>query len=580
MALDLKYTLKDEAFKLISGNKYAFSPEKFDFNVRDISVFCAKNDTAAFQLVLYADSDFVINTAGAPYFSQKGALPVIRIDSRGDFSVSSFIEDMHTDDDRLKKADALLSSPAFEVSSGEPRAVYFEADIPKDTKAGNYSLKIRLLESAMFESEREIAALSVNITVFDYTIPDVRDNKFHLDLWQHASNIARKAEVPLWSDDHFEVLERYAKSLGELGQKAVTLVVSEVPWAGQSCTYETNYRANLFEYSIVGVRKNADGRFSYDFGAMQRYIDICAKCGIDREISLYGLCGVWQTPDGNFAEIADGYPDKIKIRYYDETDGLYKYMTHGAEIDAYIAALEDYFIKTRQIDRVRIAADEPADTEAYRRSLFHLKQIAPRFKFKAAIDHPEFIAEFGEEISDFVPRIEFFCGEYQTLKKYMEQYPDKRFLYYVCCVPKIPNTFISSLLVESLYLGVFASYAGLDGFLRWNYTVWNDNPREDIRYGHYWRAGDTNFVYPQNNGAPLLSLRYKLLKRGIQLYELLEKLKETGDTDAASRAFDFVLRERDFAKFREHQTVDTLCSVDYADYADMKKFILERLSDR
>ena len=62
-----------------------------------------------------------------------------------------------------------------------------------------------------------------------------------------------------WSDAHFTVLENYAKSLGELGQKAVTLVVSDVPWAGQDCRDEYRMAANLFEYSIIPVTKTSAG---------------------------------------------------------------------------------------------------------------------------------------------------------------------------------------------------------------------------------------------------------------------------------------------------------------------------------
>ena len=57
----------------------------------------------------------------------------------------------------------------------------------------------------------------------------------------------------------------------------------------------------------------------------------------------------------------------------------YKYQQVPKEIDEYIKSLEAYFIKTNQIDKVRIAADEPADIEAYRKSLEHIKSVAPAF---------------------------------------------------------------------------------------------------------------------------------------------------------------------------------------------------------
>lgn len=46
-----------------------------------------------------------------------------------------------------------------------------------------------------------------------------------------------------------------------------------------------------------------------------------------------------------------------------------KYMRDSKAICDYVRALEQYFITTGQINRVRIAADEPGDIEKYRNSI-------------------------------------------------------------------------------------------------------------------------------------------------------------------------------------------------------------------
>ena len=76
---------------------------------------------------------------------------------------------------------------------------------------------------------------------------------------------------------------------------------------------------------------------------------------------------------------------------------------------------------------------------------------------------------------------------------------------------------------------------GFDGFLRWNYTVWPEDPRREIRFSRF-EAGDTNFVYPAYNGDVLLSLRYKNLRRGIMDFELARAVREKcGQRDLFSR---------------------------------------------
>ncbi len=569
--------VKPENYKLTTGNLWIFNPDSLEGVTGFISLHAAKNDSAAFQIVLSADEDFLLNTGNSAVFSQHGQLSVVRLEKNGNFDCTMHILDMHKDNDGLLRADALLSYPSLELKKGETRAVYCEIMVPRDTAEGVYPLRIRLLRSVMFGDEEICGEINISLEVLGYVMHDVRENKFHLDLWQHSCNIARKCETPLWSDAHFTALESYVKSLGELGQKAVTVIVSEAPWAGQSCFFEQQTEANLFEYSIVKTVRHPDGAYECDYTAMQRYIDLCAKYSIDREISVYGLCGVWQNPAGGFGKIAHDYPDAVRIRYYDEASGSYKYIRDAAGIDFYISSLDRYFTATRQSDKVRIAADEPGDIDAYRKTLGHLKKIAPSFKFKAAINHAEFVSVFRDEVYDFVPSFDSLCVKYPELSGYIKNMSNKRFLYYVCCGPSFPNTFLSNDLTESYYLGVLASYAGLNGFLRWNYTVWNDDPRSDIRYG-MWKAGDTNFVYPQKNGAPLLSLRYKALKRSIQLYELLEELRASGDFEALDDAYGYVLRERDITKCSGRGSVSELCSTEVNDYFGMKRFVIEKLA--
>lgn len=578
--MNVKFGLQTESYKLITANRWIFNPSTIDTFGTSRTVTTGRGDWAAFQVILWCDTEYALNVGDTAWFSQKGPLPVLRLHACADnaaLTPTLQIVDMHADDDCQLKADALLNCPTIELKKGETRAVWCEAEIPADTAPGTYTVTLTLYRGGMFDTEEKIAEGAVTLEVLDCVMPTPAEHRFHLDLWQHASNIARKHETPLWSDEHFAVLEQYVKSLGALGQKAVTLVVSEIPWSGQSCFFEERNVGNLFEYSIISTVKKTDGTFVYDYTKMQRYIDLCAKYGIDREISLYGLANIWCAPNDGFHKVAPDYPDGIRLRYLDETDGCYKYMDRAADIDAYIRSLEQYFLTTGQMDKVRLAADEPANVDAYRQSLGHLREIAPAFKCKAAINHAEFIPEFGEEVYDFVPSLQCLSKEYDKMCEYKRTMAGKRFLWYVCCGPAYPNTFLRSNLTESYFIGVLTSYAELDGFLRWNYTVWNDDPRADIRFGN-WPAGDTNFVYPAKNGTPLLTLRYKALKRGIQLYELLERLRDTGDEAALETAYNFVVRERDIRQYyaTPHALTD-MCSTDHADYAAMKRYLMEKL---
>jgi len=179
-------------------------------------------------------------------------------------------------------------------------------------------------------------------------------------------------------------------------------------------------------------------------------------------------------------------------------------------------------------------------------------------------------------VDDYVPSLGTLAQEYDIIREYQGSLEGKRFLLYVCCGPEYPNTFLRSRLTESYFIGILTSYVQLDGFLRWNYTVWNDDPRADIRYGN-WYAGDTNFVYPAANGAPLLTLRYKALKRGIQFYELLEQLREKNPA-ALEEAFALVVREKDVREYyKTWHSLEDMCSIDGEDYMSLKRYLLDKL---
>jgi hypothetical protein len=63
-----------------------------------------------------------------------------------------------------------------------------------------------------FSKEQKAGELEFSIEVSDVALPDPKEYNFYLNLWQHSSNISKKHEVPLWSDEHFAVLENYIKS--------------------------------------------------------------------------------------------------------------------------------------------------------------------------------------------------------------------------------------------------------------------------------------------------------------------------------------------------------------------------------
>src|SRR5699024_1920232 len=102
--------------------------------------------------------------------------------------------------------------------------------------------------------------------------------------------------------------------------------------------------------------------------------------------------------------------------------------------------------------------------------------------------------------------------------------------FYIYCGNSFPNQFTFSDPAEANFLGWYAMANGFDGFLRWAYNSWVEEPFKDSRF-RTWPAGDTYTVYPGGRS----SIRHERTREGIQDYEKIriikKKLEEEGKED-------------------------------------------------
>lgn len=566
-------SVENESFKLkINTADKTF--HNFRPRTRSIELTVCRNSFAAFQLFFQCDCRVCINLSDDPWFSEYRDAKILTVRHDGELKPILNHIGTHLSDDGFLYGDCLKSDQVADVEADVPAGVFVRFEIPKELAPGDYTGVFKIVANTLFDDEVPVDKIKYALHIKDIVLPDPKDFACSLDIWQHNCNIARKAGVPNWSDRHFKTIEQYLKTLADIGADTVTAVVAEIPWSGQRCFQNKETPANLFEYSMVRVCRNRDKTFSYDYSALDRYIELCFGYGIDKNIEIFGLLCNWASINDGFSNFT-ATPEAIRIRYR-MPDGSFRYMKKSADIKNYIKALYDHFLEKGWSDKVRIVADEPGDYKNLHKSIAMIKKLAPDFQYKAAFGSKAFFDEFKEEIKDFCLIITGLTAAAEDWKQIFQEDKKHNFTCYVCCLPERPNALLSSDLLETRYLAFLADYFRLEGFLYWGYTAWPSNPNQDIRYSSF-PAGDTNFVYPGGDMHPMLTLRYMALRRSIEDYELLTMLRNAGQRSLLEEIHPMILTNRQFDKFYDADKANLdfkeMSSAKHKDYEKMRSRI-------
>lgn len=348
-----------------------------------------------------------------------------------------------------------------------------EIKVPRDTPAGVYKCGM------------------MNVTVVDRVLPDPKEWQYYLDLWQHPWAIARYAKVAPFSNEHFDAMRPVYKLLASAGQKTITVPILDEPW---------DHQCRDAYHSLVE---------DPDFSLFDTYVNFCLACGLGPDISCYSLCP-WKL------KVSPGSPE------FEEYWGgfLVRFAAHLKE--------KGWF------EHTYMAMDEraPLQVKAVRE---FIDKYAPGLKVSMAgncrpSDFKDIRIDNYSQLLDYVT--DGFLAE--SRKRHEE---GLKTTLYTCCSPATPNTFVGSNPYEAFWLGVAPGVWGLDGYLRWAFCSWGENPVKDASFGN-WHAGDTFLAYPNGEA----SIRFLELRSGIIAAEKLRILREEGvvsPEDEAELAADF-----------------------------------------
>jgi hypothetical protein len=179
--------------------------------------------------------------------------------------------------------------------------------------------------------------------------------------------------------------------------------------------------------------------------------------------------------------------------------------------------------------------DERPDAQM-RGALATLAKHAPGLLVASAINHPSELTRNVDDISPIISHSGEFSGD--LLDERREA--GRKTTFYVCTSPPVPNTFTFSPPAESEWLALFAAGNGFDGFLRWAYHSWVENPLVSTDFTS-WPSGDCFMVYPGDRS----SIRFERLRDGIESFEKIRLLREVAKVspDGSMDELEKVLEE-------------------------------------
>ncbi|MEM5774848.1 MAG: DUF4091 domain-containing protein, partial [Anaerolineaceae bacterium] len=209
-----------------------------------------------------------------------------------------------------------------------------------------------------------------------------------------------------------------------------------------------------------------------------------------------------------------------RVRYRDEATGSDAWLTLEYDKPSYDAIwkpfLQDFVKHLREkklLGRVRIAMDERPEA-LMRPAMAVLRQYAPEIGLAlAGSNEPGLKNDIDDWCVYLEPSLDTAIARERRERGVVTTF-------YTCTGPEQPNTFTYSPPAEAAWLPIYAAARDYDGYLRWAYDSWTEDPLHDTKHVS-WQAGDAFLIYPGARS----SIRFERLREGIQEFEKIRILR-------------------------------------------------------
>ncbi len=385
----------------------------------------------------------------------------------------------------------------------------FTVKIPEDISAGKYVIPITFkCEAKDIEIKHEFT-----LNIIDAVLPK---QETYFTQWFHTDCIADYYDIPVFSEKHWELIEKFMRTGAENGLNLILTPIFTPP-------LDTAVGGERTTVQLTDVTVE-NGKYTFGFEKLGRWIDTAHRAGIENfEIAhLFTQWGGAHAP--KIIATVDGVEKKI---FGWETEALGEEYT--SFLKAYLPELSAY-LKSKGVAKNTFfhISDEP--------SIEHLEQYAG--------DRELVDTALGGEypIIDALSNYEFYSKgvlkkpipSNDHIKPFLENKVPDLWTYY-CCVQTqdVSNRLMAMPAYRNRIIGLQMYKFNIVGFLHWGYNFYNSryswfkiNPFLVTDAAGAFVSGDSFSVYPGKDG-PLMSTRLQVFNEAltdIRALKLLETL--------------------------------------------------------
>lgn len=375
-----------------------------------------------------------------------------------------------------------------EIPAHSSVPAWIDISIPKDTVPGCYRGALTITVDS---GDPASIVVECTLHVIDLVQPAPSDTGTLVELWQYPFAVAEYygvKETEYFTDTHFNYLSDSLTAYRETGGTAVTATIVEEAW---------NHQSFYGNPSMIKWFRRTDGTFSFDYSWYDRWVSYAVHLGILNPSAGIGSIQCYSIVPW---ENQIGYTDLASGQYRTErfTPGTREWNILWKEF------LTDFLNHSEEmgwLDLTYIAMDERKIEELIPAvDLIHSvrsEKSGKRFRIFSALNYnrqndPSFTDRI-DDISVALCHIDQESSLFRRFTAHRRTLGLKTTIYN--CTGIYPGSFLYNDPAENEWMMWYTLAQGADGFLRWAWDNWTDDPLGGNSYSAF-EPGDCWYVYP------------------------------------------------------------------------------------